>query len=234
MIPTITHPTSFIVQPSTKKELKFRPFLVKEEKILLMAKESGSFRDIMYAIKEVVGKCCLEPTFDVNKIPIFDLEILYLHLRAISVNNIEKFKTKDNDDNLEYDFLINLYEIKLKYPEKEVSNVIKINKDISVVMKYPSVDLYNENELEAKIKENGVIYILVDCIEKVFEKDVLIMMTDEEKVEFLNSLDIKSYNKMKEFITSIPVLEYTIYWTNSLGKKKFFIFNSLKDFFFFL
>jgi len=233
MIPKILLATAYIEQPSTKKNLKFRPFLVKEEKVLLMAKESGVFQDIMIVIKDIVQACCLESNFNVNDITLFDLEYFFIKLRAISISNIERFSSVDNDDNITYYHIINFNEVEVDFPEK-VSNKIEVTKDLTLVLKYPTVSIFDEKDLETIFKKEGIHYLILHCIDKVFEHDSLIRLTQEEKAEFLGNLDVKTYNKLKDFLQSTPKIDHKVYWTNSLGIKKFWQFSSIKDFFLFL
>ena len=108
MLPKIQYPVHTIIVPSTKKKVNFRPFLVKEEKILLMAKESEKDSDILMAVKQIVNNCSTDPKFDVNSLSIFDLEYIFLKLRAASVDNTIKISYKDLEDDKVYDFEIDL------------------------------------------------------------------------------------------------------------------------------
>src|SRR5574337_1439549 len=162
MFPKIATPTHLIKQESTGKELKFRPYLVKEEKILLMAKESKQVKDIFLAIKNVLGACCLEKKFDVDNLPLFDLEIMFLRLRAISVNNVETIIITDDEDGKEYLARINFDEVKIKFPEEKVSNIIKIGNDLAIQMKYPSASIYEDTNAEILNKlTNGQVFDLI-------------------------------------------------------------------------
>jgi len=234
MIPKITYPISIFEQPSTKKKLKFRPFLVKEEKILLMAKQSESFQEIMQSVKTILQDCCMEKDFDVNQIPIFDLEILFLKLRSISVNNVEKISIQDREDGQTYNLIINLDKIELIYPEVIPSNKIQVNKDITILMKYPTSDIFDDKALESKLNKEGIYDLILTCIDKIFDKDNLLKFEPDEKKEFLENLDVKTYNKMRDFLLSIPKLELRIEYKNKLGNSKTILFNSLRDFFIFL
>jgi hypothetical protein len=125
-LPKIEHPIHKIKIPSTKKEVGFRPFLVKEEKLLLMAKESETPSDILSTIKQIINNCCLDPKFDINKLAIFDLEYIFLRLRAISVDNNVKVTYRDNEDQKLYDFDIPLNKVEIKYPEKTAELLAKL------------------------------------------------------------------------------------------------------------
>ena len=125
-LPKIDYPLYTITVPSLKKSYKFRPFLVKEEKLLLMAKESKEMSDIFTAIKQVVNNCAIDERFDVDKLTIFDLEYIFIKLRAMSVDNIVKVSYKDFQDEKVYDFEIDLNNIEMEMP-KNIKNKITLN-----------------------------------------------------------------------------------------------------------
>ena len=199
-----------------------------------MAKQSESFQEIMQAVKTILQDCCQEKDFDVNQIPIFDLEILFLRLRAVSVNNVEKITIEDRDDRKKYNLIIDLNSINLIYPDEVPSNKSQVGKDVTIVMKYPTSDIFEEENLESKLNKDGIYDLVLTCIDKIFDKDDLLKFTLEEKKEFLENLDIKTFNKMRDFLLSIPKLELRIEYKNSLGNTKTILFNSLRDFFIFL
>lgn len=221
-------------QPSNKRKLKFRPFVVKEEKLLLMAKESNNFQTILLAVKQVIQNCCLETGFNVNTLTVFDLEYLFLKLRSISISNVQKFMSKDEEDGKEYHHVINLDDVQIVYPKEEVSNKIKANSDITLVLKYPTCDILDDKDLEEKIKKDGIFDIVLHCIDKVFFKDNVLKMGTKEKQELLDQLPIPVYKQIEAFLLNMPKLEYRIHWKNSLGTEKAWVFRSLKDFFLFL
>ena len=113
MIPKVKHPITTLTVPSNGKKISVRPMLVKEEKLLLMAKESKQVGEVLAAIKQVVGNCIIDKNFDIDKISIFDLEYLFLQLRAISVSNVVKVSYEDPEDNKTYDFDIDLQKIEV-------------------------------------------------------------------------------------------------------------------------
>jgi hypothetical protein len=234
MIPKIIYPTFDIEQPSTNKKIKFRRFLVKEEKILLMAKESKDINDIFVAIKDVLKVCCQEPNFNINVIPLFDLEYMYLQLRSASINNIETFTAKDSEDGKIYNFKINFDDIKVSFPEVKADPKIKVNSDIIIVMKYPPASIYDDVDLKEKLKNSGLFHLVIACIDSVFNKDEQLIMTNDELVEFLDNLDVKTYKKMELFLTSTPSLKYEINYKNTFENERSLKFNSLVDFFLYL
>jgi len=233
-LPKIAVPIHLIKQESTGKELKFRPYLVKEEKILMAAKESKQVKDIFLAIKTVLAACCQEKKFDVEHLPLFDLETLFLRLRAVSVNNVETIQIIDDEDQKEYLEKIDFNSISVKWPEVKQDPVIKVGGDLAILMKYPSAAIYEEDnaEIMKKLQTGQVYELVISCIDKVFNGDVLLNLEGDALREFLDSLDIPTYKKMKDFLINMPHLEHRIEYTNSFGSKRFVTFNSIVDFFF--
>lgn len=237
MIPLINYPLITLIQPSSNKPLQFRRYLVKEEKILLLAKESKEIKDIFRAVKQILILCCQEPDFNIEKIPLFDLEYLYLQLRANSVNSSEKINIEDKEDGKKYELMLNFDDIKVNFNENAPDKNIKIDKNLVLVMKYPEASIYNDetlDSLEVKGLSEGIFELVVSCMDKVFKDDELIPMTYEELTEFTDTLDIKTYKKIENFLFTIPSIKYELKYTNSLGNEKVITFSSLIDFFLFL
>lgn len=231
-LPKIDYPVYKINIPSLKKEVQFRPFLVKEEKILLMARESDNSTDVLSAIKQIINNCCLDPKFDINKLSIFDLEYIFLKLRAISVDNVVKVSYKDNEDNKVYDFEINLDEIKVKFPEK-MDNNIKITGKSGIVMKYPSASLYDDKEFLG-LDKDYMFELIIRCIDSIYYDDQVYQAKDykkQELVEFLDNLNIKIFEKIQSFLINVPKIEHVIKYTNSVGSEREIVLSSLNDFF---
>lgn len=231
-LPKIDYPIHKIKIPSLKKDYPFRPFLVKEEKLLLMAKESENASDILSAIKQIINNCCLDSKLDINKLAIFDLEYIFLKLRAISVDNNVKVTYKDNEDQKLYDFDINLHKIEIKYPEKLDKN-IKITDKSGIVMKYPSAALYDDQEF-LNLQKDYMFELIIRCIESIYYEDQVYQCKDykkQELVDFLESLDIKTFEKIQSFLINVPKMEYVIKYKNSLGSEREIVLSSLNDFF---
>lgn len=244
MLPKPIFAISYIKQPSTRKivdgkevfkELKFRPYVVKEEKILMIAKESGEIRDIFNAVKQIVEACCEETNFNVDNIPSFDLEYIFLQLRAISVADIEPIIITENEVN-EFTSNINFKDINVVFPN-DSNNIITINSTTSLIMKYPTAELYKQSneELLTKLRNKDFFDLVLSCIDSVYQGDVLVPMTPEEMKEFLDTLGIPVYKKMKDFLINMPRLEYKfVYRTTETGEERSIKFSSLMDFFQFL
>jgi hypothetical protein len=232
MLPKSEHPILSIVIPSTKKKVSFRPFLVKEEKILLMAKTSGEPTDILQAVKQIVQNCSLEKGFKVNQLTIFDLEYLFLKIRAQSVGNMVPLAFQDQEDMKEYKFNVDLDKIEVVFPEN-ISNKVEISDKLGLIMKYPSAALYDDKKFLG-MKEGAMFELIVRCIDKVYDdKGMYEAATCEPKEieEFLDNLDIKSFQKVQEFMTSTPKMQHIIEYKNSNGTPRKIELTSLSDFF---
>ena len=231
-LPKIDHPLFNIEVPSLKKQFKFRPFLVREEKILLMAKESENLSDILIAIKQIVNNCKIDRKLDINKLALFDLEYIFLKLRSVSVDNTIKVSYNDNQDNKNYDFVIDINDVKIKYPEKTDNN-ITITDTSGILMKYPSATLYEDKEF-LNLEKDQLFELIVRCVDKIYSGEEIynsIEYKKEDIVEFLENLSVKTFEKIQTFLMNTPKLEYKINYKNELGNDREIILSSLSDFF---
>jgi hypothetical protein len=207
--------------------------LVKEEKLLLMAKESGENGDILNAIKQVVNNCVIDSDIDIDKFPIFDLEYLFIRIRSISVSNITKVSYRDNEDDKIYDFEVDLDKIQIVFPES-IEKRIMISDDTGIVLKYPDASLYSDNIFINNSETEVFEMMALNCIEKIFSGDEMYSPKDytkEELMEFLENMDINSFNKFREFTNNLPKMEYVIKYDNALGNERKIVLSSLNDFF---
>jgi len=240
MIPKLSHPIYTIVQPTTKKSLKFRPYLVKEEKLLLLAKQTKQVEDAYQSIKTILNSCCTDSSFDAETIPLIDVEYLFLKLRSFSVNNIEKLQIKDQDDEKIYDLVVNFDDIKTIFPEEERKMKIILDgergKKVSISLKYPDISIYNNdnNGIMDKLSKGDYFDFIKPIIDKVFVGESIYEMNDDELREFLDNLDHKTFRELEYFIAYLPHLELSVSYVNSLGNEKTIYFRSLMDFFFFV
>ena len=231
-LPVIQHPIFNINVPSLKKEYKFRPFLVKEEKLLLMAKESQSETDIFTVIKQIVQNCSLDPKLEVNKLTIFDLEYIFLRLRSVSVDNIVKINFKDFEDSKVYEFDVNIDEISVKFPKK-TENTVKINSKTGIIMKYPSASLYGDQDF-LNLEKDHLFELIIRCVDKIYDGEEVYEAKNFSKKDiesFLENLSVKVFEQVQAFLTSTPKLEYVIDYKNSLGNDRKIVLNKLSDFF---
>jgi hypothetical protein len=227
------YPQFDILVPSLNKKMKFRQFLVREEKILLVAKTSNEDNDILTAIKQVVNNCSMDPTFDVDTISVFDLEYLFLKIRSLSVSNVIKLSYKDYEDEKLYEFEINLDEIVLEMP-KDVSNKISIIGKNGIVMRYPPASIYSDKEFLNATPEDAAIELIVRCIDKIYDEESVYEpknFSRQELLDFINQIDIKTFEKINEFLATAPKLKHTITYKNSFGNDRKIELSSLNDFF---
>ena len=235
-LPKLTYPLHSVKLPSTKKLLNFRPYLVKEEKLLLMAKESGDVTDILRAVKQIVINTCIDPKFNINDITTTDLSYLFLQIRAFSVDNKITQVYKDMEDEKEYPFTIDLTKIEVKQ-DKEIDHNIKITKDITLVMKYPTASMYDDDHSDiSNIKDILNYNIIIKCIDKIFNGSEIHdtkTLSKQELIEFIENLTVKSLENIMEFLNNAPRLEYVIEYKNEKGNERKIVLNTLNDFFIF-
>lgn len=230
-LPKIDQPLFEMTIPSSGKKVKFRPFLVKEEKILLIAQQSESDRDIIRAIKQVLNNCIADD-IDIDSLATFDLEYMFLKLRSKSVNNIVKLSYRDNEDDKVYDFEIDLEEIEVtKAPG--VSNKIKVNDEVGIVMQYPPASITDElGEYDTEV--DLLMFFIKKCIAEIYDSESVYLIkeqSEEEVDQFIDSLDVATFEKIREFFEAMPRLHHTLSYTNEMGNERVIELNNLKDFF---
>jgi hypothetical protein len=217
---------------SYKEPIRFRPFLVKEEKVLLIAKESGERKKIIEAIKNIISNCVENEDFEIDKIALFEMEYLFLKIRAVSVDNIVNVNVIDSDDEKTYTLLVNLDEVKLPnddLPEEKFTLV----EDIGVKMRFPRADI-TESLSDVKTMTDLNYQIVKNSIEYIYNSDDMMQwseLNDKEKDEFLDNLDVKSYEKMIKFLDNVPTLKHEIFYENENKEQKKVVFRNLDDFF---
>jgi hypothetical protein len=230
-LPKIDQPLFDMTIPSTGKKILFRPFLVKEEKILLIAQQSENDSEIIRAIKQILN-ACIQEELDIDSLAIFDLEYMFLKLRARSVNNVVKLSYRDIEDGELYDFELDLDTIEVKMPEV-INSKIEINDTVGMTMKYPAASITDrmkdfENEVDL------MTFFIVNCIDSIYDEDnvyVASEFSEAEITEFLDGLDVMSFEKIRQFFESVPRLYHKIEYTNSIESKRTIELTSLKDFF---
>lgn len=230
-LPKIEQPLFEMTIPSTEKKIIYRPFLVREEKILLMAQQSGNAMDIVRALKQIITNC-IQDNIDVDALATFDLEYMFLMLRSTSVNNIVNLSYKDNEDEQIYKFDVDLNDIKIiKDPTNDPN--IQVSDTIGIKLRYPNVNLtesITQYETEAEI----LSYFITNCIESIYDADNVYLASDytkEELDEFFDGLDVKTFEKVKLFFDTMPKMLYTIKYQNSLGHDREIELSTLQDFF---
>lgn len=228
-LPKISVPTFALNIPSKNKKKTFRPFLVKEEKILLMAQQ-GNEQDMIDAIKQIINNCCVED-INVDSLATFDIEYLFLKLRGKSVDNIIELKFRDKEDDKVYDFQINLDEIEITINEDNDPK-IEITNEIGMIMKYPNIA---STQKMAGIDDQEDVFnkVLISCIDTIYDEESVYPAsehTDEELIEFIEQLDSKSFKKIEKFFDTLPKLSHVLEYENELGHKRRIELNTVQDF----
>ena len=234
-LPKLTTPTYELEIPSTDEKVKYRPFLVKEEKILLMSMESGKNSDIIGAVKQIVSECTFNK-INLSALPMFDVEYIFLQIRSKSVGETSKLRLLCPDDQKTYaDVEVNLLDVKVQVEDGH-TNKIELDNDMGIIMTYPTIDTFIKNEVQT-VNAGNMLDIVGTCVlqiyeqkgEKVYEaKD----STKKELTEFIESLQTKHFQKLQDFFDTMPKLKHTIKLTNPKTKKVSEItLNGLNDFF---
>ena len=234
-LPKLTTPYYEIILPS-ETNIKYRPFVLGEQKLLLIASEGGDTKEILDTIKAVVSRCVQTPNFDVNEIPSFDLEWLFMHIRAKSVNEILELNIpcEKCEKSTLIGISINDDVSCIKNPEH--TNMIKINDTITVEMKYPTPGLATE-EIDGVSDIEADMWLIKYCIKSIHQGDNTHIIDNnniDELDEFINSLLDEQYNKILDFFNTSPKVTCTKQWTCSHGDcntSNNLIVSGLSDFF---
>ncbi len=226
------HPVFELKVPSTKKEVKFRPFLVKEEKLLLMAKQSGEQKDITSVLKQIINNCDIDSVVDVDALASFDLEYLFLKLRAKSINNIIDLAYTDFEDEQTYKFEIDADDIDVIY-NPDHKEVIMLSDKSGISMKHPSMDLMSKAVDEQNIT-NLLFFMIKGCMDHYFDGDTVVYFKDNtpsEIDEFVDSLPTSVIKDFEKFFDTMPKLYHKLEYTNSKGTERVIELRTLEDFF---
>lgn len=231
-LPIQQHPTFSLTLPSSQQTIIFRPFLVKEEKILLIAQSGGDQAEIVRAIKQVISNCITSEGVDVNSFTTFDLEYFFIKLRAKSVQNVIELQYKDNDDEKIYTVEVDLDLVEVKR-DREASDKVEITPTSGIYLHYPRLSIMDD----VKDIDNAVDFnfaIMQACIKSIYDGDVTYNPADfsaDELREYLDSLDVKTYQNIQAFIEAMPRVEHIVQYTNSNGKEVKIVLKTLTDFF---
>ena len=218
-LPKIATPTYELELPSTGQSIKYRPFLVKEEKVLVIALESEDNKQITTAIKAVLKSCILTKGVKVESLPTFDIEYLFLNIRGKSVGEeLEVNVICPDDGETTVPVTISLDEIEVQKDENH-SNKIKIDDSIMMELKYPSLDQFIKNNFDFNDKNamDQSFELIASCIDKVYTEDEVWATADctkKEVKEFLESMNSQQFKEIEEFFESMPKLSHTIKVTN--------------------
>jgi hypothetical protein len=237
-LPKISHPTyplSVIVGPNNKSvNVTYRPMLVKEEKILLMAKQSTDQADFIQAITQIVSNCVVASPVAIESFPLFAIQWMFLKIRIASVGGTVKLSYKDNEDDKQYDFDIDLNNVKLSEQEEDLDK-IAIDDKITIILQYPPVSKYTVAGVFNKSATDLFQYLLVSSLDKVFGGDDGVyncaQATEQELLEFIDDIPSSKFDQIQQFLKTIPTLEYDIKYTNSKGTERTIRLRTLEDFF---
>ena len=224
-LPTIATPTYELNLPSTGKKIKYRPFLVKEEKLLILALESQDYNEITLAVKEVLKKCILTRGIKVDELSTFDIEYLFLNIRGKSVGeNVEVIVTCPDDNETEVPVIIPLDEIKIK-KDPDHNRDIKLDDNLVMRMRYPSLSEFVKTNFDSDedITVDQSFDLIISCIDQVYNEEESWNASDctkKEMTEFLEQLSSKQFKEVEKFFDTMPKLSHTIKVTNPKTKVK--------------
>ena len=224
-LPKIATPTYELELPSTEETIKFRPFLVKEEKLLVLALESEDTKQITTAIKNVIKNCILTRGVKVETLPTFDIEYLFLNIRGKSVGEVLDVNIICPDDGeTEVEVKIDLDEIKVKKNDDH-KRQIKLDDSIMMEMKYPSLEQFVKNNFDLNDKNamDQSFELIASCVDKIYSEDEVWAAADctkKEMTEFLEQMNSSQFKEIESFFETMPKLSHTIKVKNPNTKKE--------------
>jgi hypothetical protein len=234
-LPKLGVPTYELELPSTKKVIKYRPFLVKEEKVLLLALESEDENQIFSAVKDLIKNCVLS-RIKVEDLPAFDLEYIFLRIRAAAVGELVDMNVTCTDDNeTQVQTQIDINNVEVNFPEGH-TNKVMLTDNLGIIMKYPGMQRFIEAEfLDKDIKTEEVFEFIADSIEQIFdETDVYDSSTTSRKEfrEFVDGLTTKQFESIQKFYETMPKLQHKFKVINpNTGKESEYVIEGLQNFF---
>ena len=236
-LPTISTPTYELVLPSSNRKIKFRPFLVKEEKILILAMESQDTKQIANAVKNVITHCILTKGIKVDKLSTFDIEYLFLNIRGKSVGeDIEVMVTCPDDGKTQVPALINIDSIKIQKSDDHDRD-IKLDEQYTLRMRYPSLNEFIKNNFGAMQEMNvdDTFDLIASCIDQVYSEEETWASeecTKKELTTFVESLNSGQFKKVEKFFETMPKLSHTVKVTNPNTKvESDIVLEGLQNFF---
>ena len=217
-LPTISTPTYELVLPSSNRKIKYRPFLVKEEKILIIALESQDQKQIATAVKSILSTCILTKGIKVEKLSTFDIEYLFLNVRGKSVGEqIEVMVTCPDDEKTQVPMSINIDSIKVQRSDGH-STDIKLDDTYTLKMRYPSLNEFIKSNFAAgDINVNDTFDLIASCIDQIYSDEESWTQEDctsKELVDFLDSLNSSQFKEIEKFFDTMPKLAHKVKVTN--------------------
>jgi len=234
-LPTINTPTYELVVPSTDEKIKYRPFLVKEEKILLIASESGKQEDIINAIKQIATACTFGK-LKIGRMPMFDVEYIFLQIRAKSVGEVSELTLIAPDDKETRVIVeVDLSEVKVQEIEGH-TNKIELTDEMGIYMQYPTVDTFSKSGM-TEITALNMLEVISACIAQIYDKKGEEVWeskdsTKKELVDFIEQLSSKQFAEIQKFFDTMPKLKHVVTVKNPKTKKETeVVLSGLSDFF---
>ena len=218
-LPRINTPTFELEVPSTKEKLTYRPFLVKEEKMLLLAMETEKDDDMMRAVKQIINNCTFEK-LDLDDLALFDIEFVFLRIRSKSIGEVVQLKLLCEDDGETYaDVEINLDEVEVDYPEGH-SNKIELDENVGMLMQYPQFE--TALGMDSDSETENVFTMIKRSIKQIYDGETLHERTDfneKELDKFLESLSTQHFQKIQRFFETMPRVRHEVKFKNPKTKK---------------
>ena len=215
-LPTISTPTYELTLPSSGKKIKYRPFLVREEKVLIMALESEDTKQITNSVIDILNSCILSKGIKLEALATFDIEYLFLNIRSKSVGETIDVNIVCPDDNkTQVAVTVDVDSIKIKKDRKH-KNVIKLDDNLSLKLKYPSMTQFIDSNFESKIDESEVkstLDMIISCIDVIFSEEEswsASESTPKELEDFIDQLNTKQFKLIEDFFATMPKLTHTI------------------------
>ena len=237
-LPKINTPTYDLTLPSTGKKIKYRPFLVREEKILIMAMESEDMTEITNAIVQILSDCILSKDVKVESLATFDIEYLFLNVRAKSVGEtVDVNITCPDDGETQVEMSINIDTIKVQKTRGH-KNIIKLDDELSMKLRYPSLEQFVENNFETAegVSEVGQsLSMITSCVDMIYNAEESWEASDYSKKEldeFIEQLNTKQFKQIEKFFTTMPKLSHKLMVKNpKTGVESEVVLEGLASFF---
>jgi len=234
-LPRIDVPIYELVVPSTDEKIKYRPFLVKEEKLLLIAMESGKNEDILRGVKDIVDSCTFNK-LKLGNMPMFDIEYIFLQIRSKAVGEVSTLRVLCKDDDKTYAKVeVDLTKIEVQVDDTHTNKIV-LSDEMGVIMKYPTIDSFAENGVEDMTPSN-MINVIVACISQIYDKKGEEVYdakdsTQKELIEFVEQMNTKQFADVQAFFDTMPKLKHEITVLNPKTKvESKVVLSGLSDFF---
>ena len=234
-LPKLTTPTYELEIPSKDEKIKYRPFLVKEEKILMMAMESKNDSEVVRAVKDIVSECTFNKV-PIDVMPMFDIEYIFLNIRAKSVGEVSKLNILCPDDKKTYAKVdLDLNEVKVQVGDDH-TNKIELGNGMGMIMKYPTIDSFKDSGIKT-INATNMLEVISTCILQIYEDEGKKVydpkdQTKKELTDFIEQLNTKQFRLVQDFFDTMPQLKHEITVKNPKTKKESKItLTGLNDFF---